>query len=100
MNVTNTKATKITPALHFRMRFHRLRGRPGFISFFMILLPEMCAESNWSAIAAQPDRRDDKCYGAYQPKPETRRTEVSHRRELWACDRVPIEGESLRRESH
>src|SRR5438105_13936033 len=57
-------------------------------------------KSEWSAITAQPYRCDNKHRGKHQSEPETRRTQVSYWRELWAVDRVHVEGKSLRRESH
>src|SRR5882724_1114110 len=102
MNVTNTKATKITPALHFTIRLQRLRGRgSGFVSFFMVLRPpRVHLESERSAITAQSYCCYNKCRGDYQPEPETWRAEVPYRCELWAVDRVRVEGKSLGRESH
>src|SRR6266516_3142266 len=101
MNVTNTKATTITPALHFTMRFQRLRGRrSGFVSFFIVLAHQHVLESEWSAITAQPYCCYNKCRGDYQSEPETWRAQVSYWRELWAVDRVHVEGKGLRRESH
>ena len=52
-------------------------------------------ELEWSAIATQSDRCSDKYAGKNQSKPKTGRTEVCSGSELWAVDRVHVEGKSL-----
>src|SRR5437870_3742474 len=94
MNVTKIKAKKMTPALHFTIRFQRFRGRrSGFVSFFIALRPPVALESQWPAITTQPYCCDNECRGNYQSEPETRRAQVSQWRKLW--DRMCLKCEGL-----